>query len=92
MRTVSMKSHLSCIEGVYGMGGLSDGLYAEYANDVAIAFAYDLLFKLKEDGKHNMSDREIYDSLHDGETVEQYDDDPELINPIQESTTNDGSL
>tara|TARA_R110000822_G_scaffold265402_1_gene389302 strand:- start:1104 stop:1271 length:168 start_codon:yes stop_codon:yes gene_type:complete len=53
------------------MGGLSDGIYGEYANDVAIAFAYDLLFKLKDDGYLIMDNKEIYDLLNDKKSVEQ---------------------
>lgn len=72
-RKVSMRSHLNCIEHQFGMGGLSSGLYGEYANDVAIAFAYDLLCKLREDGRLNLGDKELYDLLHDGNSVEQID-------------------
>jgi hypothetical protein len=70
-RIVSISSHLNCIESQFNMGGLSDGLYGEYANDVAIAFAYDLLFKLKEDGYLIMDNKEIYNLLNDGKSVEQ---------------------
>jgi len=72
-RKVSMQSHLKCIEHQFDMSGLSSGLYGGYANDVAIAFAYDLLCKLREDGKLNIEDKELYELLHDGNSVEQID-------------------
>tara|TARA_R110000850_G_scaffold193619_1_gene320343 strand:+ start:881 stop:1045 length:165 start_codon:yes stop_codon:yes gene_type:complete len=53
------------------MSGLSDGVYAEYANDVAVAFAYDVLIRLKNDGRLSMSDKEIYDLLNDEVLVKQ---------------------
>ena len=73
-RIVSMKSHLNCIEDQFDECGLSSGIYAEYANDVAIAFAYDLIMKLKDDGVHSMTDQAVYDLLNDGEHVTKYED------------------
>ena len=60
MRTLSVISHLDKVEDEFAMGGLSTGLYGEYANDVAVSFAKDLLYALREDGKLSMSDDEIY--------------------------------
>jgi hypothetical protein len=68
---VSMKSYLYFIEDRFAIDGLSNGVSGEYANDVAIAFAYGLLMKLRDKGIHNMNDEEVYDLLHDGEQVEQ---------------------
>jgi hypothetical protein len=63
-RLISMKSHLNCVESQFDMSGLSDGLYAEYATDVAIAFAYDLLSKLREDGALEITDKDLDDLLN----------------------------
>jgi hypothetical protein len=68
---ISMQSHLNCIEHQYQMSGLSDGVYAEYANDVAVAFAYDVLCRLKAGGRLSMSGKEIYDFLNDETLVKQ---------------------
>ena len=73
-RVISMKSHLDCIEDQFNMSGLSSGLYGEYANDVAIAFALDLLCKLRDEGVHNMTDLEIHNTLKDKSNVKQIDD------------------
>ena len=64
-RVILIQSHLDCIESEYQMGGLSSGLYGEYANDVAVAFACDLLKKLRDDGDLNMTDQEIHNLLQD---------------------------
>ena len=69
---ISMQSHLNCIEHQYQMSGLSDGVYAEYANDVAVTFAYDVLIRLKNYGRLSMSDKEINDLLNDGTLVKQF--------------------
>lgn len=68
-RVIDINSHLNVVEDEFNMGGLSTGLYGEYANDVAISFSYDLLIKLKSEGKLNMTELEIHNLLHDKEQV-----------------------
>ena len=63
-RIINMKTHLDNVEGIYQMSGLSDGLYAEYANDVAIAFAGDLLNRLADEGLITLTETEIHRVLN----------------------------
>ncbi len=75
MRACSMIPHLNKVEDEFDMSGLSTGLYAEYANDVAVSFTKDILYALREDGKLSICDEEISVMFDNDGIVEQYVDD-----------------